>query len=370
MKISYLFPLVLLLVACSQSSPETQEQQKEALHLVTLSEEQLQTNDLKIGPIATHFFNREIQTNGTVDVPPANRFKISAYFKGYVKEIRVIEGDAVTKGQLLARIEHPDLLELQKQYAATISRFTYIEKEYNRIQLLEQNDAIAKKELNRIQSEFETLKAERNNLEQQLVLIHLPISKIAEGNFFSSYGIYAPTSGQITQVNVSSGELVGDEKPILEMINTDKIRVELEVFEKDIAHLKEQQPVRFSVQGDETIHTGVIFRIGSEIKTDRRVTVTVDITDSKSLVLKTGAYVSANIILDQKQLPALPGSAIVKKGEQYFALLLTREEDQYYYFKQVKVPVTLTNGNWYGIDPEQIDTSAQFLLNGAFDLVY
>lgn len=81
-----------------------------------------------------------IEANGQLEVPPQHEATVTAILGANVTSIKVIEGDQVNKGQVLAYLSHPNLVNLQTGYIRSYSRLQYLEKELQR-----ENDYLRKK---------------------------------------------------------------------------------------------------------------------------------------------------------------------------------------------------------------------------------
>lgn len=73
-----------------------------------------------------------IFANGMIDVPPQNKSFISVPFGGYIRDIKVLDGMRVTKGQVLLVVEHPEIIQLQQDYLEVQGNMEYLKAEMDR----------------------------------------------------------------------------------------------------------------------------------------------------------------------------------------------------------------------------------------------
>jgi cobalt-zinc-cadmium efflux system membrane fusion protein len=366
----FIIPILLLVTfSCStnQNLDESENEQQESI--IILTKEQMDASGMEIGSIQMQDFDKTIEANGRIQAHPSNHFFISALFPGYVKEMKSIPGDVVKKGQVIAMIEHPELLELQENYVIALSEHTYLEQEYKRLKELELANAIAKKDFYKVTNEFNRALATRNKLEQQLKMLNLPLKEIQSGNFYNSYPILAIKDGVIAQVNCVNGEFIGTDKQLFELVNIARLQLSLELFEKDVLFIKEGQQINFQLSGKPNVLSAQVIRIGSQLNADRRVNVTAELSSETEGAIIIGGYVNAQIILQTESLAALPLSAVVKKGESFYALIKTSEPHEAISFKQITVHVIAENNQFVAIDMKDLSEKSLFLLNGTFDLV-
>lgn len=365
----YIYSAILILTAscseqvASEDNQDTHEHQGELM----LTEEQMVANEYTIGSPKLHSFDREVNFTGIVDLPPTHRYVISHFVPGYIKEVKVIVGDPVKKGQSLAVIEHQGILELQERYAKAESELEYLDQEYERLKQLYDENIVSKKEFLAAKSAFISKRATRNSLKQQLQLIHISPKAVLSGKMSSTYSVLAPADGIISSVNIATGTWVGNDKQLMALVDPDHIHLELQVFAKDIPMLSEGQSLKFGLHGEsEHKLSATIYRIGVEVKEDRRVMVHAH-PDSIPANLTIGAYVNGMINVSADSLFALPTAAVTNLNDESYALVVTDQHNGEIHFKRTKVNVIQRQNGWMGLDKKWKDHT--FLLNGAFDLI-
>jgi cobalt-zinc-cadmium efflux system membrane fusion protein len=204
-------------------------------------------------------------------------------------------------------------------------------------------------------------------LKQQLQLIHISPEAVLSGKMSSTYSVLAPAEGIISSVNIATGTWVGNEKQLMALVDPDHIHLELQVFAKDIPLLSEGQSLDFGLNGDsEHNYSGTIYRIGAEVKEDRRVMVHAH-PDSIPAHLTIGSYVSGAIHVSADSVFALPISAVTAINGESYALVVTDQRKAEIHFKRIKVSVIQKQNGWVGVERKWKDHT--FLLTGAFDLI-
>jgi cobalt-zinc-cadmium efflux system membrane fusion protein len=354
--------------SCSQNEASTEHAHNdEHAEELALTSEQLNVNDYKLGKPVLHSFSQTVSVTGVIDLPPSHRHVISNYMTGYIKKINVIVGDRVKKGQVLAIIEHQGILVLQERYIKAESQKEYLEQEYERLKKLFEENVVSKKEFISSKSKYHSIEAEANSLKQQLLLINLSPKKIKSGEISSSYTVRAPADGIISSVNATTGEWVGNEKQLMSLVNPEHIHLELQVFAKDIPLLSEGQSLNFGLHGNsEHNYKAKIYRIGAEVKEDRRVLIHAH-PDSAPDHMTIGAYVNGSINVTADSLFALPITAISTLNGENYVLIENDHHEGETHFKRTKINVIKQQNGWIAIDKKWKNSS--FLLNGVFDLI-
>ena len=127
---------------------------------------------------------------------------------GYLKSTDLLPGMHVSKGQVIAWIEDPVLVQLQQDYLVAGARLQYLEKEYERQKLLHENDINAAKVFQQAQADYNAQKIMRKGMSERLRLINIDPDKLNEEKISGSVAIYSPINGFVSRVNVNIGKYV------------------------------------------------------------------------------------------------------------------------------------------------------------------
>jgi cobalt-zinc-cadmium efflux system membrane fusion protein len=221
---------VIGLVSCSQS---VEKAENNAQNYIEVDKSIFQSESMQMVDLEEKGFTDWVYCTGIVDVPPQNRASITAFYGGYVKQSKLLVGDAVKKGDLLLTIENPEYLTIQKNYLQTKASISSLKAEYERQNRLHQDSISSTKNYLTAKSNYENSLAEMRNLEEQLKLLSINPNQLNESKLSAQISIYSPIDGIISMVNISKGTYVQPSNPIMEIIDSDHMHLELDVFEKD-----------------------------------------------------------------------------------------------------------------------------------------
>lgn len=216
-------------------------------------------------------------------VQPETEVKISPDVSGEIIELPVREGDRVSQGQLLARIQ-PDFYAAQVEQAqANVSQsranmaqrradLISAELEFNRQRELFERNVISQSDLERAESQYEVAKA---GLEAAEYAVESAVARLREGREqLGKTAIYAPMNGTVSQLNVEMGErVVGTSQmagtEMMRIARLDQMELEVDVNENDVVNVSLGDSARISVDAypDRTFR-GVV----TEIANSARVT--------------------------------------------------------------------------------------------------
>ncbi len=321
---------IATLMSCNTKNKTAGEGEEHEEHgpegVVVLNENQREALNLKLGAFQMRNLSTVVKSNGQLEVPPANSADITAVIGGNVKEIKVFHGDKVTKGQILAVLEHPDYITIQEDFATTANRLEFLEQEFERQKELFENNVGAGREFQQAKSEYNTAKAKYEGLKSRLQLLNLSPEKIMQGNISNTININSPINGFVNEVNIKVGSYVDAKDVILEITDNSAIHADFMVYEKDVHLVKEGQKVHFTVSNrPEEELTAIIFAIGKEFEANSRaVHVHAKINEQVSGLIP-GMYISGHLHTDEKYTRALPNDAIVTEGTKSFIFILDNQ---------------------------------------------
>lgn len=83
---------------------------------VVLNDTQYKNAGIETGVLEGKETASGIMVTGSIDIPPQSVASVSAPFGGYIKYTKWMPGEHIGKGQVLASIENPELVQIQQDY--------------------------------------------------------------------------------------------------------------------------------------------------------------------------------------------------------------------------------------------------------------
>lgn len=292
---------------------------------VELNQAQFKASNIELGTFEMKNLSAVINANGYTKLPPQNQADVSVLISGIVRNINVIEGQFIKKGQTIAIIESLEFTKLQEAFLISKSSLEYLTSEYERQKTLNDENVNSKKALQRAKSDYETEKARNSSLRKQLSSLNLNGSVGA----ISTMAVKAPISGYITEVNVKIGTNAEPGKSLFTIVDNSKMHVDLLVYEKDLQKVKTGQMVRFILTNQDNVEIkGKIFSIGKAFENETKsVAVHADILNEKQILIP-GMYVNALIDVGLNKVQTLPVDAVVKADGREFIFVLEEHEKE------------------------------------------
>lgn len=290
----------------------------EGSSFLELKDEQIEAAEIEMDSIRIRNISAILKVNGVLDVPPQNLYSINAPYGGFLKNTDLLEGTRVTKGEVIATLQHPDYIQMQQDYMNSVSQLSYLEKDYQRQATLQKENASAAKTLQKAEAEYNSLLSTVKGLEAKFTMIGINKEKVKEGKITSTISLRSPISGYVTKVNANIGKYVSSQDVIFEIVNTEHLHVELTVFEKDIDKIRIGQKIRFTLSNEPgKERTARVYLIGRQFDKSRTVRIHGHL-DKEVPHLLPGMYINAIIDLGEKLEATVPRQAVVMdNGKKY-----------------------------------------------------
>ena len=359
---------LLLLAACSSEQSETTNQapvEQSKSQLLTLSAKQQKDLGLQIGGLKQQQLGLSIFANGQIEVPPQNKSYISMPFGGYIKQIKVLDGMRVRKGQVLMSVEHPDIIQLQQDYLEVLGEFAFLEADYLRQKQLFEKEAGSAKSYQQAKSAYAVAKAQMSGLQVKLEMAEVNLAQLKEGKIQRVQQIRSPFDGVVTKVTANVGAFAEPKDRLLEIIDLKHAHAELVVYEKYLAYLKKDQKVILNFIDDTKPVEASVYLIGSEISAERTVKVHCHFKKLPTTITP-GSYLRAEIQAEVSDHWVLPIAAIVQhKGKD---VVFIQEGDN---FLPIEIDLILSNETLSAIGEKNYARlkNAKIVHKGAYDLL-
>jgi len=336
---------------------------------ITITESQFKSGEMELGKITMQEFTSVVKANGMFAVPPRNQADVSAYFAGYVKDINLLPGDAVKKGQVLFTIENPGYVQVQQDFLEAKGRLNYLKSDYERQKELIADNVTSKKNFLKAESEYTVTLAQYQSLKKKLSLMNIDANTLSGYNIRSVISVPSPLSGYATTINASRGMYLNPSDVAVTVTNTDDLHIELKIFEKDLPMVKVGQQINVRLQNDRAnVYLGKVHLVNKTINDqERTVAIHGDLSNEEDTKLfAPGMYIEAEIVTTSADHPALPSDAVANIDNDFFVLV---KEDNTN-FKRVLVKIgTINNGFTQILNADDFEPNTEFLTKGAFNLI-
>ncbi len=264
----------------------------------------------KLVTAGQHAVVAELNVNGVITPDVSRSVPVLSLAGGRAIEVRVRLGDYVRAGELLARIDSPDVASSISNYQQAVADEILARKQLDRTKLLLDKGAYAVKDVEIAQDVDDKAKVTLATTEKQLRLLGGDPS-----NPSPIVGVLAPAPGYIVEQNIVAGTAVKstDNSPNLFTI-ADLAHVWLicDVFENNLAgvHVGDSALVKLNAYPDRTLR-GKVTNIGAVLDPiTRAAKVRVELGNPGAL-LRIGMFAVATFRARTSQMRAFVPSAAV-----------------------------------------------------------
>ncbi len=232
---------------------------------------------------------------GTAPIEAYAEADVIAKVAGEVRELLVEEGDEVSKGQVLARLDGERLrLELNESEA----KLRKLQRDYERNIDLKAKGLISDGDFEKIKYEMEALEAAFN-----LASLELDYTQIR-----------APIDGVVAERFVKLGNTISEGDALFKVTSLDPLVAYLHVPEREYRHIDPGQPVGIEIDAlaDETI-VAAVSRVSPVVDPQTGTfKITVEIADRERRI-KPGMFGRISVIYDvHENALQIPRSAIIE----------------------------------------------------------
>jgi len=295
--------------------------------IVEMRYDQIHLAGIDTGSVKMNYILSTIKVAGKVDLPPQNFVTVSAPLGGFIKSTSLLPGDIVTKGQVLAYIENQEFVNIEQEYLETRNKLEYAEAEYKRHSELFKEDVYSEKNLQQVTSDYKSLRVVLSALEQKLTMIGIDPKSLKEENITRSVPLISPISGYVKTVGINTGKSVAPSDILFEIVNTDRLYLDLTLFEKDASKVRKGQKVIFYINDENEKHEAEVFQTGRTIEPDKTFRVYALVRSDCRNVLP-GMFVSANIDIAGKMVTSLPIDAVVSFDDKDYIFTYSRNKEE------------------------------------------
>ncbi len=367
---------VILAISCRDSKNSTGVALKEVLpeDIVELRADQIKLAGVSLGSVQLKSLGNIIKVNGIVSVAPRNLATVCMPLGGFVKSTSLVPGNSVARGQVLAVIENQDFVDIQQDYLETRNKLKFAEDDYKRHTELYKDSVYSQQNVQQVTVEYRNLKAKSKALEQKLQLIGINPMDLREDNISSSVNLLSPITGFLRAVNVNIGKYVAQTDVLFEIVNSDKLFLELTLFEKDASRIASGQRLRFFISNETEEHEARITQTGKSVSDDKTFRAYAAVTSACHNLLP-GMYVNAFIEESDSRVTALPSEAVVTFDDKDYIFKFEKEKEEagkpFTEYRMIEVKKGVSGSGYTEIKlPAGFSVdSARIVVKGAYNLL-
>ena len=327
--------VTVLCGACKRSTPATNTASTQVSPgSQTAADKAIETEIVTAAPISG-----EVTATGKVQAPEDRTAVIGPVNEGRIVKLYAGQGSRVRKGQRLAELESADIDQAEADYLKALAdvenarrsaaaEIKLAQQTYDRTKALYEKTVVPGKNLQSAERDLEVAKAtaESNIASTKAALVaarrHLLILGLTDpaidalgtkAGLAATFALNSPIDGTVVERNATIGATVGPDANVFKIIDTSRVWVDANVFEKDLSRVRVGQGVKLSVTAfPGTTFSGRVIFINTVVDPDSRtVKVRTEVPNPDGR-LKPEMFANIEIVTDVKGAAiSIPQSAVL-----------------------------------------------------------
>lgn len=263
---------------------------------ITISQLQFYNLGVKLGPLQAVGQVPLLYAPAKVVVPPSQEFIVSASQAGLISKVEAAVGDRVEKDQVLATINSPELLALQRQFLKAGNERQLAWLAYQRDQKLLNEGVIADRRWQETRSLYSSKASEFNEAKQLLEIAGMSaidIKKLQSSRrLFSQLNVRSPIKGVVLERMVVAGERLDILEPIYRIANLEQLWLEINIPQERLGLIKVGDQVLLENQGV----IAQLSVLGQSVNPQNQTILGRAVVESNQPQLRAGQTVNVQII--------------------------------------------------------------------------
>ena len=329
---------------------------------IQLTSQQMVEQGLKVAVASTGLVEKLTTLPGKLVVNTDQQAHISPKFSGYIEQVNVALGQSVQKGQTLAVLTVPELIDQQANLRMAQVNLDLARKDYQREQQLWSQGVSAKQDYQRAENAYRQAQITVQSSQARLNALG------ASGNNNGRFLIKAPISGVISQKDIVVGENVQLADQLFVIENLKDLWLEFNLPNTSNIQLQVGQILNFKTNGSDQNYQAKVQTLNPEadLQTGRlqvraKVTTQADVLRPNVLVnvFVTDAQAKTALRVQKKALQQVEGKPVV--------FVIESEEKGLVHLKAqpIEVGVSSQDGQWLEVI-SGLTEGQKYIADGSF----
>ena len=333
MKMFFARPAMVLLLSLAAFGSYATE------NSIQISQENIDNLGVKLGKLEPVTQIPVLSAPAKVVVPPSQEYIVSASQAGVIDKLNVTIGDKVAKGDILAQLNSPDLLTLQREYLKADSVLQLASATYHRDKKLLEEGVIADRRWEETRIQYKSSVSEANEQRQLLEIAGMSASDIDSLNkthrLTRQLNVHAPIDGVVMERLAIAGTRIDMLAPLYRIANLDELWLEINIPQERMASIKigdqvlvENSPVsaEITLLGQSVNVENQTILARAVIKGGQAAPGSVPFPASLHSIVRPGQSINTRIIhTADKAAFKIPNTAIAQNEGQSFIFIRNQQ---------------------------------------------
>jgi RND family efflux transporter MFP subunit len=252
------------------------------------------------------------------EVHPWVDSNLYAKVAGYLKEIHVDKGDRVTRGQVIGRLESPEIDQTVLSAKADL--------ELKKVTAQRDHDLLKKGFIDQqdVDTADSLLKQSQAALEAALTMQTYEI-------------LHAPFDGVVTTRYADPGALLPAAtssttaaQPVIEVSDLSHLRIYVYLGQDDAALVKVGDPVKISMdQRPDVVIDARVARLSQSLDPKTRTMLAEVDLDNRKTNIYPGEFLHATLTMHARPFPQIPADGLIGKGKNFFVAVIENDKARF-----------------------------------------
>jgi cobalt-zinc-cadmium efflux system membrane fusion protein len=314
---------------------------------------------LNVETAAARAVNPKLLLPAVVESDPARTAAVLTPLSGRLIALKVALGDRVSRGQVVAIIDSPDLAQAYTDNEKAGDAFNLTQKNLERQEAQNKLGVASDRDLDQSKSDYAQAAAEYTRTQAHLKMLGASASPKSAPR---ELPVTAPVGGSVTALSVAPGNMINDPtQPLMTIADLSTIWVTALVPEKDIAGVSKNQDAQVTLAAypERVLQAKVLFVADVIDSESRRGKIRIAFTNG-DYALKPNMFATVVLSGGARSLVVLPSSALLMNNDRTSVFVATAP----WTFERRSVDAQLEEGSSVAIR-SGVSAGEQVLIKGA-----
>ena len=289
-------------------------------------------SEIRVAPVRKRAMMGSLSATAMVEADPSMVARVSPRLEARVVRLIVELGQQVKAGDPLVVLSSIEMGKAKTDYLKAKSLESIAGQHLAREQKLYADKIASQKEVLNARAEYDSALAELQASREFLrsLMGDADIEKItwsnAQSRPLSEFTLISPIAGTVVKRDLTPGSIIHDDADVLTVMNLDRMRVQVDVFERDLATMRVGQAATIAVAAyPDQRFTGTVASVGDLVdRNTRTVRARIDVPNPDHR-LKPGMFATAEIVTggNRSAVLSIPSSAVFNLEGKDLAFLAT-----------------------------------------------
>ena len=299
--------------SCDSDAHKGHDEDESQELAIELTPEEIQELGLKTAVAGSGTIDMHIPLAGEIGVNQDRMAHVVPRVEGVVTTVSKKLGDTVMADEVIAVIESRELADAKAGFLAAVERYAMATLSFNREEKLWKEKISSEQDYLEKRQALTEAAIEKRAAEQKLHAIGFDESYLKKlssepKQLLTRFEIKAPFEGTIIEKHIVLGELVGAESAVYIVADLSSVWIDLQVYPKDLKHIKKGQQVVISADSEIPDAGGIISYVGPIVGAESRTVLARVVLLNQSGVFRPGLFITAKVAVSKT-----PATVVVPK---------------------------------------------------------